>query len=419
MKNETNINIGALPIARNEYQNQLTNLLQPLITKGFWSIFGDADNFCKKENKPEELYMTFQKFVKKIRTWSSIIVESETERIKNKIHCLNELITIIFVGNVKILASIRLKGKHANLKIKVPSCEKFIHTVYINTAKRVFYDPYIFENNIDPIKKEKNMNRMYGFIEKAISDTISQMLPIESILDEYLGNAFDEEIEESESESDSESNKSEQSLYGDEIESSDEEEQKHTPPKINAPSINFKNNIPTHENIYAKETPTNTYAKETPTNTYAKETPTNTYAKETPTNTYAKETPTNIYDESEEESGEESEDTKKIKSDNESGEESGEESEDTKKIKSDNESGEESGEESEEESGEESENDESEEDEGPPKNVGPEITKNYVRPDIKRSDYQKPLLKFNNNKKFSRKFLERPKFFMNRAHNTQ
>ena len=98
MKNETNINIGALPIARNEYQNQLTNLLQPLITKGFWSIFGDADNFCKKENKPEELYMTFQKFVKKIRTWSSIIVESETERIKNKIHCLNELITIIFVG---------------------------------------------------------------------------------------------------------------------------------------------------------------------------------------------------------------------------------------------------------------------------------------------------------------------------------
>ena len=57
--------------------------------------------------------------------------------------------------------------------------------------------------------------------------------------------------------------------------------------------------------------------------------------------------------------------------------------------------------------------------EDPPKNVGPEITKNYVRPDIKRSDYQKPLLKFNNNKKFSRKFLERPKFFMNRAHNTQ
>lgn len=239
MNGPSKINTSALPLAREEYEKQLTTLLQPLITKGFWSIYNDARKQAKKENKEEETFKKFQFFIKKIRNWSSLIIDAETDRIKEKIGCLSELITIIFVGNVKILASIRLKGKHANIKIKVPSCSNFIHSVYINTAKRIFYDPTIFDHTLNPIEKESNMIRVYGFISKAISETISQMLPLDNILQVYLGDCLAEEASESEYESGSESETEGESLYGDEIESENENPKEFHKVKDNVLPKNF------------------------------------------------------------------------------------------------------------------------------------------------------------------------------------
>ena len=186
------LNLGALPIARNEYLNQLVSFLQPLISKGFWAIYQDARKKCSKENRKHERFKEFQFFVKQIPFWSSLIIEDETRRIKEKVDCLSELITVIFVGNVKILASIRLKGEHKNIKVKVPSCNNFIHTVYINTARKVYYNPLLFDHKCKSIESNSNMEVLYGYIESAIIESIQQMLPLKSILDEYLGNAFDE-----------------------------------------------------------------------------------------------------------------------------------------------------------------------------------------------------------------------------------
>ncbi len=249
---ETNINLNALPLARNEYQQQLTTFLQPLITKGFWSIFRDSKKMCSKENKEQEVFKRFQSFVKKIPKWSSLTVDAETERIKQKINCLSELITIIFVGNVKILASIRLKGKHTNIKVKVPSCNNFIHTVYINTAKRIFYDPYLFDDNLDPIEKERNMNRIFEFIEKAISETISGMLPLDSILNEYLGNAFDSDVSQTDESSVSSSAES-NTLEGEDIISEGEQviTQNQVQPSNVTPLLNLQNRKT--NNFFGKE----------------------------------------------------------------------------------------------------------------------------------------------------------------------
>jgi hypothetical protein len=224
MKRE--LNIGALPIARDEYLSQLVSFLQPLISKGFLSIYQDARKKCSKEDRKNERFRDFQMFVKKIPSWSSLMVEEETRRIKEKVDCLSELITVIFVGNVKILASIRLKGNNKNIKVKIPSCNNFIHTVYINTAKRVFYNPMLFDHTCSSIEGDKNTEMVYEYIEKAVVDTIRQMLPIKNILDEYLGHVFDDEVECNDD--DGEDNASDdgdgESFYGNQIGSDSEDE---------------------------------------------------------------------------------------------------------------------------------------------------------------------------------------------------
>jgi hypothetical protein len=245
---ETNINIGALPLARNEYQTQLTTFLQPLIRKGFWSMYNTSRSICETERTPHLIYKKFQLFVRGVLNWSNLTVEEETENIKSKVYCLNDLITVIFVGNVKILASIRLKGKHNNIKVKVPSCEKFIHVVYINTAKRIFYNPTLFDHTLKKVQDNSNMDIVDDYIAKSITETISSMLPIKDILEEYLGDVFaDSESEESENESELGS-EGYRSLYGDEIRSDSDSE-----PEIKTKNIrdsghliNFENKVPEH-----------------------------------------------------------------------------------------------------------------------------------------------------------------------------
>lgn len=251
MKRE--LNLGALPIARDEYLNQLVSFLQPLISKGFWSIYTDARKKCSREGRQHERFRDFQHFVKKIPKWNSLIVEEETRRIKEKIDCLSELITVIFVGNVKILASIRLKGNNNNIKVKIPSCNNFIHTVYINTAKRVFYNPLLFDHKCNPIDIEKNMDQVYEYIEKSVIETIQQMLPIKNILDEYLGNVFENEVTCNDEDNSSDDDKDDfdgESFYGGKIDSeSENDEDSGMVKEINNPKniINFPNKIPNVE----------------------------------------------------------------------------------------------------------------------------------------------------------------------------
>jgi hypothetical protein len=203
-KNKSQINVNNLPMAINEYKKRLISFLQPLILKGLHSIYKDAKVYCENSQKEHEIFKRFQFYLKKTRHWSSLIVDKETERIKEKVSYIEPLIIAIFVAHVKLLGCIRLKGKYNNIKVKVPSCNNFIHTVYINTAKRVYYNPKLFEEDLSFIDKEKNMDKIYEYIEKGIVETISQMLPMEHVLNEYVANAFDEDVscsEESGSES--------------------------------------------------------------------------------------------------------------------------------------------------------------------------------------------------------------------------
>ena len=208
------LNISVLVAARDEYIEQLKCILTPLILQGFNSIYKDA--LAITEGK--RVLYKFQELLKEIPKWNQTILQEESKRIKKKCPYIMDIVTAIFVSNVKILASIRLKGKNENIRVKIPTSDIFIHSIYIETGQQIFYDPILFYHKTNTLQQNKKI--IVEIIRLSIDETVRQMLPFDNILQEYLANALNDNAD-NESDSDSEdgsgSDSDEDSIHGDKI----------------------------------------------------------------------------------------------------------------------------------------------------------------------------------------------------------
>ncbi len=213
-----NLNISVLVAARDEYIKQLKEIITPLIIQGFNSVYADAI----KLSENNKVIMKFQELLKAIPTWNQTILQQESVRIKKKCPYIMDIVTAIFVSNVKILASIRLKGNNDNIKVKIPTSDLFIHGIYIQSGERIFYDPFLFyhRTNSDYSKLQENKRIVRNMIYDSIDETIRQMIPFDDILKEYLANALDDNVDSEYSDEDPDDDE-EESIEGDELRNDD------------------------------------------------------------------------------------------------------------------------------------------------------------------------------------------------------
>lgn len=191
------LNVNVLVSAKEEYTNQLCYVLSPLIYQGVMSLFEESKKIPKQVRGIS--YRNLQIVLANVQNWSSFIIEKETKRIKDSCAYLSDLVTAIFVSHVKILACVRLKGEHKNIKIKIPNMETFIHKIYILVCNKFYNNVMLIH---DPEEGIVNM------ISDIINECIRKQLPIEHILQEYLFDVFNDDSVESEpSEKSDKSNK--------------------------------------------------------------------------------------------------------------------------------------------------------------------------------------------------------------------
>ena len=191
------LNVNVLVSAKEEYTNQLCYVLSPLIYQGVMSLFEESKKMTKQVRGVS--YRNLQIVLANVQNWSSFIIEKETKRIKASCSYLSDLVTAIFVSHVKILACVRLKGEHKNIKIKIPNMETFVHKIYILVCNK-------FYNNVKLIHESEEV--LIKMISDIINECIRKQLPIEHILQEYLFDVFNDESAESEpSEKSDKSNK--------------------------------------------------------------------------------------------------------------------------------------------------------------------------------------------------------------------
>ena len=133
----------------------------------------------------------------KIPDWSTTTIETERKRIEVVSGCkyLEDLITCVHIIQLKALTCIRVGLKQKKIDIDIPSIDKFIHKVYINVARKLYSNVYLFEEDIYPLQKQKNNRELELLVKEAILNTIRDNIPVEHILRVYIDETEEQEEE--------------------------------------------------------------------------------------------------------------------------------------------------------------------------------------------------------------------------------
>ena len=189
-------NTSVLSEAKNEYSSRLVSILTIPVMEGFKSIFKEARELCTKNEEDSKYLMTFQNFLTRVPRWNQEIINVETNRIVETSKCpyLSDLLTCVHITQLKILTSIRVSNKQKKIDIDIPKLHNYVHKVYITAARKIYQNVYLFEENILPLDKQKNMRECETIIKESIFNVIRESMPIEKILRAYIDETTEEEL---------------------------------------------------------------------------------------------------------------------------------------------------------------------------------------------------------------------------------
>ena len=189
-------NVSALHESKNEWGARLLTILTPLIIDGYKSILEEAIKLCKENNEMEKYLMTFQNFVSRVPKWNQTIIESERKRICEKSGCsyLEDLVTCVHIIQIKVLTAMRVGQKQKKIDINIPKLDDFVHKVYINVARKVYKNVYLFEMNIPPLQIQKHNRELEIIVQECILNTLRESVPVEAILKAYMDETVEEDV---------------------------------------------------------------------------------------------------------------------------------------------------------------------------------------------------------------------------------
>ena len=189
--------MASLQESRNEWCARLVHILTPLVIQGFRSIFKEANKLCVENEEGDKYLMTFQNFLSRVPKWNMAIIETETKRIVDNSKCgyLEDLITCVHIIQLKSLTCMRVGNVHKKVDINIPQLNDFIHKVYVNVARKLYTNVYLFEQNIMPLNVQRNNRELEMMTKECILGTIRDNIPVEEILKVYMDESIEEDVQ--------------------------------------------------------------------------------------------------------------------------------------------------------------------------------------------------------------------------------
>jgi hypothetical protein len=189
-------NISTLHESRNEWSARLISILTPLVIDGYRSILDESIKLCKENNEMEKYLMTFQNFISRVPKWNPTIIETERKRICDKSGCvyLEDLITCVHIIQLKILTVMRVGQKQKKIDINIPKLDDFVHKVYINVARKIYKNVFLFELNLSPLQIQKYNRELEILVQESILNTLRESVPVEAILKAYMDETVEEDV---------------------------------------------------------------------------------------------------------------------------------------------------------------------------------------------------------------------------------
>merc|ERR1712178_359042 len=141
--------------------------------------------------------MTFQNLLNNIPKWSSQIIDDEKNRIITQSCCnyLEDLLTCVHITQLKSLTSSRVGLKQKKVDIDIPNLNSFIHKAYINVARKIYVNVYLFEKDILPLQIQKNNRELEIIIKECLLNTVRDNIPVENILRIYLDETLETDVQ--------------------------------------------------------------------------------------------------------------------------------------------------------------------------------------------------------------------------------
>ena len=187
--------LGNLQESRNEFCARLINILTPHVIFGLKSIFDEAWRLCIDNDEVPKYLMTFQNFLMRVPKWNAAIIEQEATRIVERSGCghIEELITCVHIVQLKMLTCMRAGSKQKKIDIAIPKLSDFIHKVYINSARKVYSNVFLFEKSKQHLQVQKHNRQLELIVKECILNTVRESIPIEHLLKVYMEDEFIEE----------------------------------------------------------------------------------------------------------------------------------------------------------------------------------------------------------------------------------
>ena len=178
--NSLNVLVGA----KKEYLKQLCALVIPIMIETFHDMYKES----VKMTKGKKVLIQYQKLLKEVPNWSDHMINTHNEKLCNSCSWFNDLLAAVFVSFVKILSSVRLKAENKKISVKLPSNQLFIHSCYINAAKDLYKDPYIYHDEPNEYERDTILKNRFKI---CIENTVDEMIPIQEILKSCMSQVTD------------------------------------------------------------------------------------------------------------------------------------------------------------------------------------------------------------------------------------
>ena len=182
--------------SKNEWSILLINYITPHIIDGFKAIFNESINLCETNDEIEKYLMTFQNLLSRIPKWNQTIVLAEQDRIVKSCNCsyLEDLITCVHIIQLKILSCVRVGSETKKITIDVPDMSSFIHQIYINIARKLYSNIYLFEIDIPPLEQQRRNREFELLVQTCIMNTIRDKIPVETLLRQFIDETQEIEV---------------------------------------------------------------------------------------------------------------------------------------------------------------------------------------------------------------------------------
>lgn len=166
---------------KNELIAEFLDAITPSIYQGFLSLYDGAMKYNERVHHDKSQIMEiFQDLLRVIiPKWNSTTIKDEVRRIKiqsKKDDTLEKYLTTI----VKISYDIMEVETEVSIDFNA-----FIHACYIQTAKEIYNNPYIFYHLVPEIEKRKNQEEAIQIVRNSIQYCIRKEINYDMYVDKF------------------------------------------------------------------------------------------------------------------------------------------------------------------------------------------------------------------------------------------